>query len=219
MINLPRALSVLLGASAAAAVAFASFSARSQTAPSSSAPATSAASAAPAAPASSATSTASAAATASGTAAAAAAAVIRGAAIPYDPSPAPKDDAAWAGATEIALNTGTLRCKLLLLREWLRIECPDRIGGALIVGEKEGVKISAWGDPMPRQQDATGAFLSAQPFTRIVTPVRRGDAKVFQLAATAEERYWVGPTTAELLSVSWREGDEDPWLVSSAGDR
>jgi hypothetical protein len=106
-------------------------------------------------------------------------------------------------------------CRYLVLREWLRIECVNNIGGTLLAGDPTDVKIWAWGDPMAAREDdpsppAPGAQI---PETVVVMPLRRGESRVFDLFLMGWGYDSAGPIRGQRISVMWTEGKEDPILI------
>ena len=214
MSKLTRYLPLYLGLSCAGVLALAALSARSQTPPSSaSAAASGAASATPAA---SASADASASPSASGAASAGPPKnVIHGADIPTETSDAPKDKKDWEAAKVVTANSGPSSvCVFKVLREWLRIECPTRIAGALIAGEPAGVNVWSWGEPMAALNPEAVKLGATMPQVIMVMPLRRGESKVFDLDQLSEGGWdWVGPERAERISVAWRDGSPDPVIL------
>lgn len=203
-----RYLPVSLGLLCAGTVAFGALTARSQTPPATTTPAASGeASAAPSG---------SAAASASGSAQAASGPpTVRGADIPKERSDPPKDKKDWDPAKIVSPNSGTGgACIFKVLREWLRIECETRIAGALIAGETTDVKVWSWGDPFVPLGGEEAKLRGQMPQTIIVMPLQRGESKIFDLRRIDGGGWdWVGPARAEMISITWRDGSDDPYIL------
>lgn len=202
-----RALPLVFGLLASGALALTALSARSQTPPASTyvaptAPAPTPARADPAA-------------SASGSASAGAkVGLLRGADIPTEVSDPPKDKKDWATGIAVVPNIGELPvCALTRLREWLRIDCQPRIGAALIAGEPTDVSVWAWGDPFAAISQELAKSGVPMPSAVIVLPLRRGESRVFDLEQIESGWDWVGPASAERISIAWRDGSPDPVIL------
>ena len=144
---------------------------------------------------------------ASGSAAAAPAALpaVRSADIPAEPSKEPKS-AEWKDGKAVRPHRGALdRCKLTLVREWLRVTCNDWVGATLAAGDREGVKMWVAGERWSEQ--------NPQAVT-VILPLRRGRSQVFTLLSLSGGGYdALALGEAGAMSVLWREGQEDPVIV------
>lgn len=145
---------------------------------------------------------------ASSSAAAAAAALpaIRGADIPAEASKEPSADE-WKAGKQVRPTRGNAdRCKLTLVREWLRLVCTEWAGATLAAGDKEGVKMIPSGDPRNWDQ-------KNPPKITVVTPLRRGQPKVFSFLDIESGYDSMALGEGGVMSILWREGREDPVIV------
>lgn len=132
--------------------------------------------------------------------------VIRGAEIPAEASKEPSADE-WKAGKEVRPTRGKAdRCKLTLVREWLRLVCTDWVGATLAAGDKEGVKMIPSGDPRDWEK-------KNPPKITVVTPVRRGHSQVFSFLDIEAGYEAMSLSEAGVMSVLWREGREDPVIV------
>lgn len=142
--------------------------------------------------------------------------VLRGADIPTEVSKPPEDKKDWEPAVVVKPNDGTTDCVFKRMREWLRIECESRIGGALVAGEPADVKVWSWGDPLAGLPEVAASRHLTPPMTVMVVPLRRGESFLLDLEKTEEGWDWVGPSSAERISITWRASDADPVLLVGA---
>lgn len=149
---------------------------------------------------------------ASSSAAAPALPVIRGAEIPAEASKEPSADE-WKAGKAVRPTRGKVdRCKLTLVREWLRLICTDWVGATLAAGDKEGVKMIPSGDPRDWEK-------KNPPKITVVTPLRRGQSKVFSFLDIEAGYEAMSLSEGGAMSVLWREGREDPVIVIQEIDR
>ena len=97
------------------------------------------------------------------------------------------------------------RCKLTLIREWLRVTCKDWVGASLAAGDREGVKMWVAGE--------RGNEQNPQAVT-VILPLCRGRSQVLSFLDLSGGGY--GPLQlgeGGAMSVLWREGQEDPVIV------
>lgn len=142
---------------------------------------------------------------------------LKGSMIPQQPSDKPKD-AEWATGQKVkprrddsARYAGKDRdglCSFTLVREWLRIQCVNRYGAALMTGEKKDVTIVA----PPK------FFGEGEEVVVITTRIRRNETQIFTLlgiTGLSEFGPYGGFTfdTDEPIAIVWREGREDPYLL------
>lgn len=204
-----RALPLSLGILFSGALALTALSARSQTPPAADTASPTASTSASADPSASPSASASA-------SAGAQPGGIKGADIPTEVSKPPEDKKDWEPGAEVIPDDGPFKdCVFKRVREWLRIECTSRIGGALVAGEPADVKVWSWGDPMAGLPGAAEARHVPAPMTVIVLPLRRGESYVLDLDRVEEGWDWVGPSRAERISVAWRGSDPDPVILIS----
>ncbi|HTJ81931.1 MAG TPA: hypothetical protein VL400_09400 [Polyangiaceae bacterium] len=154
---------------------------------------------------------ASSAASVSASASAAPPAPLAGAAIPTDASP-PPSAGDWKDAVPVAVTRGKTECRLLRLREWLRIECPQFIGAGLVAGDPKEVR--AWMSGNPMAWDAT-TNQRLPGLALVEIPLRRGQS--FIATFLRPEFLYEGATFAEgdTFQIAWREGAADPVIVAS----
>jgi hypothetical protein len=136
---------------------------------------------------------------------------IRGADIPAEPSEVPKTPE-WAAAKNVRPHRDDkMPCVFSVLRDWLRVECRDRIGAALVAGDPADVKIWAWGDPFASRSES--GKRPDPPTTVMTMRLQRGMNKVFQLIRFDAGYEWPSPEASERIAVVWREGRPDPVLL------
>jgi len=132
--------------------------------------------------------------------------VISGADVPREPSKVPTA-AEWAAAEPVRINRGDPGpCAASRVREWLRLRCPDWIGGGLVAGDPKGVSITAFGQVGELENHAV---------TTLVLPLTRGEAKIVSFMQLGQEYNSDSYAEGGTLSVVWRRGHPDPTLVMS----
>ena len=144
----------------------------------------------------------------SATAGDAAPALVRGPDVPDQRSPLPKLEE-WAAGLPVQPNGGALPCTYERLREYLQITCKGAAGAGLFAGSPKDTTVFASGD----EDGPDGNWI--QPVTVIVVPMRRGEARLFNLIAIGGGGYGaVTASTAGWISVSWLPGSADPVILS-----
>jgi hypothetical protein len=148
---------------------------------------------------------------------------IRGADIPEGKSDPPKI-AEWEAGKRVRPHRRVGGpCKLVVVREWLRIQCDEIIGGTLVAGDPTDVKVVSGGGSFippnpedPRTMDDPLARTDPPAKTLFTMRLRRGETKVFSLLSAYKD-YFVRPFEAGYLSVSWPAHREDPVILASNG--
>lgn len=138
-----------------------------------------------------------------------------GADIPKDASPAPKAGE-WKDGVPVAITRGTTDCHAKRLREWLRIECPERLGVSLIAGDPKGVQTWMSGDPT-KWDEATGR--QGHGVALIDLPLRRGQS--FIATFLRPVFLYEGATFGEdaTFQIVWHDGWADPVIVVTTPPR
>ena len=134
-----------------------------------------------------------------------------GADIPTEASPAPKVSE-WKDGVAVAINRGATDCHAKRLREWLRIECSERIGVSLVAGEPKGVQTWTGGDPT-KWNEQTGE--RGHGVALIDLPLRRGQS--FIATILRPQLGYDSATFGEdaTFQIVWRPGWADPVIVVS----
>jgi hypothetical protein len=150
-------------------------------------------------------------ASASGTAGTAELPVVRGSFIPAGTSDAPKikefnDEWSTIGKPVRANRDEPSPCKFTLVREWLRIQCENRLGATMFAGDPKGVKVLAAGGPISDERNRR---------VTIFLRLEKGTTRMFSLVNFEAGYNWSNMVEAERISVSWREDREDPWILVS----
>lgn len=136
---------------------------------------------------------------------------VRGADLPAERS-SPPTPAEWKGAREVALHADLPRkpCSAKLLREYLRVTCPDLVGVGLVAGDPKDVRVwvqskFGWDEKLQK---------STSPTALADVPIRAGESTVVNFTGLDGGGY-DSVTVAETatLIVSWRRGAPDPWIV------
>lgn len=125
--------------------------------------------------------------------------LVRGADIPVDSSPKPKE-AEWREGTQVRPNRGGDRCTLVLVREWLRVTCKDAAGLGLIAGDPKGVTLWTGGS----------IFSGGDVLALVQFPLTRGASRIVGFTDVDGGWDWVGLAEGGTMSVTWREGEPDP---------
>lgn len=153
--------------------------------------------------------------------------VVRGVDIPTERSkpPTPKE---WKDARPVSLNAGQLEeeakhspnswnsrseCSAKVLREYLRVSCPNWIGVGLVAGDPKDVRV--WISGKSAWDEATQTML--HPTALADVPLRRGQSTIVNFIVFDGGDY--GSATlgeAATLIVSWRDGEPDPYIVMAA---
>jgi len=129
--------------------------------------------------------------------------------IPATASEKPKRDE-WKDAPEVKVlaRTGNAkRCKAQVLREYLRVSCPQVVAGIRqYVGSTKDVELFMYA------KDINNMW--AEPNGgEIVFPLRKGDAYLFQFFELSSEYEGFGVSQSVLVDVSWSGGRKAPTVV------
>lgn len=128
--------------------------------------------------------------------------LLRGADIPAEASPKPKESE-WKEARKVQANVPDKRCDLAVVREWLRVSCRRTVGLGLIAGDPKDVTL--WNG---------GTFWDNPPALAIVQfPLTRGASRIVAFTDLSFDWDWVGFEEDGTMSVTWREGDADPRIA------
>jgi hypothetical protein len=130
---------------------------------------------------------------------------LDGDAIPAEKSKSPKATE-WTSATRVKLTRkgpAAATCRAHLVREWLRVRCDGQIFAiSLIGGSPEGVAFWIGGT-------------ATEPFGDILTPVRRGDRRVFQVWAPGNDAAGnFVPKPMLVVQEQWVEGQKAPIVTA-----
>jgi hypothetical protein len=130
---------------------------------------------------------------------------LDGDAIPAEKSKSPKV-AEWAAAPQVKLTRkgpAAATCRAHLVREWMRVRCVGEVFAiSLVGGSPEGVAFWIGGT-------------AAEPFGEILTPVRRGDRRVFQLWAPGKDAAGMfAPKPMLVVQEQWVEGQKTPVVTA-----
>ncbi|EYF05153.1 hypothetical protein [Chondromyces apiculatus] len=131
--------------------------------------------------------------------------LLDGEAIPAEASK-PPTVAEWLAAPRVKFTRkgpAAAGCRAQMVRAWLRVRCEGQVFAvSLVGGGPEGVAF--WiGGPV----DA--------PFGELLTPVRRGDRRVFQLWAPGkDEAGMFAPKPMLVVQEQWIEGQRSPVLTA-----
>jgi hypothetical protein len=130
---------------------------------------------------------------------------LDGGAIPAEKSKSPQATE-WTTAPRVKLTRqgpAAATCQAQLVREWMRVRCAGQVFAiSLLGGSPEGVAFWIGGS-------------AEEPFGEILTPVRRGDRRVFQLWAPSKDAAGVfAPKPMLVVQEQWVEGQKDPILTA-----
>jgi hypothetical protein len=130
---------------------------------------------------------------------------IDGDAIPTERSKSPKA-AEWAAAPRVKFTRkgpAAAGCRAQIVREWLRVRCDGQVFAvSLVGGAPEGVAFWIGGT-------------ATEPFGEILTPVRRGDRRVFQLWAPGKDAAGMFvPKPMLVVQEQWVEGQKAPVVTA-----
>lgn len=130
---------------------------------------------------------------------------LDGDAIPAEKSKSPKA-AEWLAAPRVKLTRkgpAAATCRAQLVREWLRVRCEGQVFAvSLVGGSPEGVAFWIGGT-------------AAEPFGELLTPVRRGDRRVFQLWAPGKDAAGMFvPKPMLVVQEQWVEGQKSPIVTA-----
>jgi hypothetical protein len=112
----------------------------------------------------------------------------------------------WQEGKPVELARDHAWCAGRLVREWLRIRCfmPHVVGASLLGGDRDGTSLRMVGKFDEHSADSA----------EIVFPLRRGDRRVFQITALAENDLWGGAESlSAMISESWVDDDRGPIVV------
>jgi len=134
---------------------------------------------------------------------------LANATIPVTSSGKPKRDE-WKDAIAVkvlARTYGAKRCKAELLREWMRVSCPDPMGGIRqFVGPTKDVELFIYAkDITTLFQDPNGGD--------IVFPLRKGEPYLFQFFALSWGYGGFGVSQSVLVDVTWSGSRKQPTVV------
>ncbi len=137
--------------------------------------------------------------------------LLQGDEIPSEASKPPKGDE-WKAARAVRIRRdGAAPCSFVVMREWLRLRCPQFLGGGLVAGDAQGVSVTVTGNPFADSSNPDG--VQNQSVTTVVLPLQRGQVRVLTFLQMAEEYSSASYAEAGTLSVVWRAGQRDPVLV------
>lgn len=130
---------------------------------------------------------------------------LDGDALPAEKSKSPKATE-WAAAARVKLTRkgpAAAGCRAHLVREWMRIRCDGQIFAiSLLGGSPEGVAFWIGGT-------------ATEPFGDILTPVRRGDRRVFQVWAPGKDAAGMFvPKPMLVVQEQWIEGQKAPVITA-----
>lgn len=130
---------------------------------------------------------------------------LDGDAIPTEKSKSPKA-AEWLTAPRVKLTRkgpAAATCRAQLVREWMRVRCEGQVFAiSLVGGSPEGVAFWIGGT-------------AAEPRGEILTPVRRGDRRVFQLWAPGKDAAGMFvPKPMLVVQEQWVEGQKSPIVTA-----
>ena len=134
---------------------------------------------------------------------------LASATIPTTVSEKPKRDE-WNGAPEVqvlARTPGAKRCKAQLLREYMRVSCPQTIAGIRqFVGPTKDVELFIHAKDISNLwQEPNGGD--------VVFPLRKGEAYLFQFFEVADGYEGFGVSQSMLVDVTWSGGRKAPTVV------
>src|SRR5262245_8445769 len=137
--------------------------------------------------------------------------VVLGRDVPAEASPAPNAKE-WSLARPVRTNRGVMEpCTMKLLREWLRVECAGLPGGGLVAGDPEGVTVRVTFSLAPSHPQ----FDPRAVRTVAVLPLRRSKSSIVSFLHYSFGYDDISTADAGMLSVLWRPGRPDPFLVLS----
>jgi len=129
--------------------------------------------------------------------------------IPSTRSEPPKRDE-WKAGVKVkvaARNDRARSCDVRLLREYVRVSCPQPMGGARqYVGSTKDVEVFVRPKSYPHLfQEPHGG--------EVVFPLRRGEAYLFQFFELSEGYDGFGLSASMVVDVSWSGGRKAPTVV------
>jgi hypothetical protein len=130
---------------------------------------------------------------------------LDGDAIPAEKSKSPKATE-WLAAPRVKLTRkgpAAATCRAQMVREWLRVRCEGKVFAiSLLGGSPEGVAFWLGGT-------------AAEPFGELLTPVRRGDRRMFQLWAPGQDAAGnFVPKPMLVVQEQWLEGQRNPIVTA-----
>ena len=130
---------------------------------------------------------------------------LDGGAIPAEKSKSPTA-AEWKAARPVKLTRkgpAAATCRAHLVREWMRVRCEGQIFAiSLLGGSPEGVAFWIGGT-------------AEAPRGEILTPVRRGDRRVFQFWAPGKDAAGMFvPQPMLVVQEQWVEGQKNPIVTA-----
>lgn len=129
---------------------------------------------------------------------------LDGDAIPAEKSKPPRPNE-WpaAGVKLTRRGPAAASCRAHMVREWLRVRCEGQIFAiSLIAGPPEGVAFWLGGT-------------AEEPRGEILTPVRRGDRRVFQVWGPGKDAAGMFvPRPMLVVQEQWVEGQKDPIVTA-----
>lgn len=129
--------------------------------------------------------------------------------IPTTTSDKPKRDD-WKDVPEVkvlARTSGAKQCKAQLLREWMRVSCPQVIAGIRqFVGSTKDVELFIYAKSIDNMR--------AEPNGGdVVFPLRKGDTYLFQFFEISDQYEGFGVSQSMLVDVTWSGGRKAPTVV------
>ncbi|HZF50094.1 MAG TPA: hypothetical protein VE093_15655 [Polyangiaceae bacterium] len=130
---------------------------------------------------------------------------IDGDAIPAEKSKSPKA-AEWLTAPRVKFarkGPAAATCRAQIVREWMRVRCEGQVFAvSLVGGSREGVAFWIGGT-------------AAEPFGEVLTPVRRGDRRVFQFWSPGKDAAGMFvPKPMLVVQEQWVEGQKAPIVTA-----
>ena len=121
----------------------------------------------------------------------------------------PKRDE-WKAAPEVqvlARTSGAKRCRAQILREYMRVSCPQPMAGIRqFVGSTKDVELFIYA------KDIQNLWLEPNGGD-VVFPLRKGDAYLFQFFQLSDGYEGFGVSPAMLVDVTWSGGRKTPTVV------
>lgn len=129
--------------------------------------------------------------------------------IPTATSDKPKRDE-WKGAAEVkvlARSQGAKRCRAQLLREYMRVSCPQVVAGIRqFVGSTKDVELFI------HAKEANNLWQEPNGGD-VVFPLRKGEAYLFQFFEVSQGYEGFGVSPSMLVDVTWSGGRKAPTVV------
>lgn len=134
---------------------------------------------------------------------------LRGSDIPSEASK-PPTPAEWKTGRPVTVDVWSY-CSAKVLREYLRVSCPNDIGVGLVAGESKDVR--AWVSGNYGWDFNTREW--GTPVAMIDLPLRRGQGHLVSFNTVADGGYVGTVADGGHLIVNWREGDADPVITTA----